>query len=116
MSRREMLKNAACGFGYLALAGLAAERAEAATADPLAPRSPHFGPRAKRVIFLFMQGGVSQVDTYDYKPTLLKEDGKTLAFDDARVLANTGRKGSAQRVMKPLWEFAQHGRCGRWGS
>ncbi|HEX8200730.1 MAG TPA: DUF1501 domain-containing protein, partial [Isosphaeraceae bacterium] len=114
--RRDFLKDTACGFGYLALAGLAAEQAAAGPVDPTAWRPPHFAPRAKRVIFLFMQGGVSQVDSYDYKPALRKEDGKTRAFDDARVLANTGRKGSTQRVMKPLWEFAQHGRCGRWGS
>ena len=54
-------------------------------ANPLAPRPPHFAPRAKRVIFLFMQGGVSQVDSFDYKPRPGKDDGKMLAFDDARV-------------------------------
>src|SRR4051812_30066072 len=84
IGRREMLRGAACGFGYLALAGLASDRrAEAASRDPLAPRRPHFAPRAKRVIFLFMQGGVSQVDSFDYKPRLEESDGKTLAFDDA---------------------------------
>ena len=114
--RRELLKNAACGFGYLALAGLAAERAAAGPVNPLAPRTPHFAPRAKRVIFLFMQGGVSQVDSFDYKPRLEKDDGKKLAFDDARILANTGMRGSEQRVMKPLWKFAQHGQSGRWCS
>jgi hypothetical protein len=65
VSRREVLKNVGCGFGYLALAGLAAERAaaaetarpSAALANPLAPKAPHFPPRAKRVVFLFMQGG-----------------------------------------------------------
>jgi hypothetical protein len=116
ISRRALLKDAACGFGYLALAGLAAERASAGSADPLAPRPPHFVPRAKRVIFLFMQGGVSQVDSFDYKPRLVKDDGKTLAFDDARILANSGTRASPQRVMKPLWKFEQHGECGRWGS
>ncbi len=116
ISRRALLKGAGCGFGYLALAGLAAERALAGPVDPLAPRPPHFAPRAKRVIFLFMQGGVSQVDSFDYKPRLLKDDGKTLAFEDARLLANDGTKSSSQRVMKPLWKFAQHGESGRWGS
>jgi Protein of unknown function (DUF1501) len=115
-SRRELLKVAACGFGHLALVGLAAERAAAERANPLAPRPPHFAPKAKRVIFLFMQGGVSQVDSFDYKPRLEQYAGKTLAFDDARVIANTGARGSSQRVMKPLWKFAQHGACGRWGS
>ena len=114
--RRDLLKNAACGFGYLALAGLAAEGARAGTANPLAPKAPHFAPKAKRVIFLFMQGGVSQVDSFDYKPLLLQNDRKTMAFDDARVIANTGARGSAQKLMAPLWKFAQHGESGRWAS
>ncbi len=78
--------------------------------------SPHFKPKAKRVIFLFMQGGVSQVDSFDYKPLLEKEDGKSLSFDDARIIANTGMRGSSQRIMKPLWKFEQRGKCGRWAS
>ncbi len=114
-SRRDMLRQAACGFGYLALAGLATEQA-AAAGNPLAPRRPHFPPRAKRVIFLFMQGGVSHVDSFDYKPQLEKQDGKSMIFEDARVLANTGTRGVSQRVMKPLWKFSQHGQSGRWAS
>jgi hypothetical protein len=116
IGRRALLKSAACGFGYLALAGLAAERASAAPDDPLAPRAPHFPPRAKRVIFLFMQGGVSQVDSFDYKPDLEKYDGQMLPFDDARVIANTGMRGSSQRAMKTPWKFAQYGQSGRWAS
>lgn len=114
LSRREWLLGTGCGFGALALAGLATT--EATAANPLAPKAPHLVPRAKRVIFLFMQGGVSHVDSYDYKPHLQEADGKQLAFDDARVIANTGARGSSQRVMKPLWKFAQHGACGRWAS
>ena len=118
IDRRTMLKGSACGFGYLALAGLAAARSAAAgsSANPLAPRATHFPPRVRRVIFLFMQGGVSHVDSYDYKPRLKRDDGKMMSFEDARVLANTGRRGSSQRVMQPLWEFAQHGESGHWGS
>ncbi len=117
LSRRDLLKTAGCGFGYLALAGLSAEQAAAASvANPLAPRPPHFTPKAKRVIFLFMQGGVSQVDSYDYKPRLFRDDGKDMPFDDARVTANTGMTGSEQRLMKPLWKFARHGESGRWAS
>src|SRR6187200_3378657 len=103
-SRREWLTQTGCGFGMLALADLMA-RADA-PGNPLAVKKPHFAPKAKRVIFLFMQGGVSQVDSFDYKPRLAKDDGKKLAFDDARILANTGMRGSEQRVMKPLWPFA----------
>jgi hypothetical protein len=111
MTRREWLQRTACGFGALAFAGLAH-----AESDPLAAKKPHFAPKAKRVIFLFMQGGVSHVDSFDYKPRLERDDGKMLAFDDARALANTGSKGGNQRVMKSLWKFGQHGQCGRWAS
>ncbi len=115
VSRRSALKSAACGFGSLALAGLMAQRA--AAANPLAPRAAHFKPRAKRIIFLFMQGGVSHVDSYDHKPLLTKEDGKMMPFHDSRKIANSGKKdASEQRVMKPLWKFAQHGKSGRWAS
>lgn len=113
-SRREALKSAACGFGYLALAGLA-QRANASPGNPLAPKAPHFPAKAKRVVFIFMQGGPSHVDSFDYKPRLDRDDGKMFDFDDARAVARTG-KGSTQRVMKPLWKFSQRGQCGRWMS
>ena len=71
---------------------------------------------AKRVIFLFMQGGVSQVDSFDYKPRLTVDDGKKMPFDDARERANTGSGESSQRVMKSPWKFSQHGESGRWVS
>jgi hypothetical protein len=63
-----------------------------------------------------MQGGVSHVDSFDYKPDLIKHDGTLQAFDDARVLANSGKRGTPQRIMQPLWKFAQHGQTGRWCS
>src|SRR5438874_5346173 len=115
LSRRQWLSRTACGFGSLALTGLAASSAHA-DANPLAPKRPHFPPKAKRVIFLFMQGGVSHVDSFDHKPRLDTDDGKMMAFDDARAIANTGKRGSSQRVMKPLWKFARHGQSGRWAS
>jgi Protein of unknown function (DUF1501) len=115
LTRRQTLKAAACGFGYLALAGLAAEAAASRT-NPLAPKTPHFRPRARRMIFVFMQGGPSHVDTFDYKPLLDREDGKMLGFDDARTIADTGKRGTSQRVMKPLWKFSQHGQSGHWVS
>ena len=111
VSRRRVLQRAACGFGFLACSGLAAERARAGF-----NRKLHHAPRAKRVIFLFMQGGVSHVDSFDYKPLLESRDGETLSFDDARVLAKTGQRGVEKTVMKPLWHFSQHGQSGRWAS
>jgi hypothetical protein len=116
VNRRQALKASACGFGQLALAGLLNRDSVAAPVNPVAAKQPHFKPRAKRVIFLFMQGGVSHVDSYDYKPLLEKKDGQSLAFDDARVIANSGKRGSSQKIMKPLWKFRQHGETGRWAS
>ena len=115
ISRREALRNIACGFGYMAAAGIAQQAATAAIPNPLAPKIPHLIPKAKRVIFLFMAGGVSQVDSYDHKPLLYKRNGEMLDFTDQRILAKTGM-GSNQRVMKPLWDFKQHGQNGAWVS
>ena len=75
-TRREMLRQSACGFGQVALAALASQASAAPTSRALAT---HFPPRAKRVIFLFMWGGPSQVDFFDPKPRLNVEDGKILA-------------------------------------
>jgi hypothetical protein len=111
LTRRQALQRLACGFGYLAFAGLAGS-----ASNPLAFKQPHFRPRAKRVIFLFMQGGPSQVDTFDYKPRLERDDGRKIAFDDARTIANSGAKGTEQRIMKSPWNFARHGQAGRWVS
>ena len=118
ISRRDWLTRTSCGFGSLALSALAASAGinPAARQNPLAPKAPPFPAKAKRVIFLFMQGGVSHVDSYDYKPRLDKDDGQQLPFDDARAIANSGARGSSKRVMKPLWKFAQHGQSGRWAS
>src|SRR3954468_22442984 len=114
-SRRSALQQLACGFGSLALAGLAAQDQARAALDPLAPKTPPIKPRAKRIIFLFMQGGVSHVDSFDYKPKLAEEDGRMLDFADLRALAKGGTVPQS-RVMKPLWDFAQHGRSGLWAS
>lgn len=107
ITRRALLQGA-CGFGALAASGLA--RDEAA----LGARSPMFAPRAKRVIFLFMQGGPSHVDTFDYKPELVRSDGKSIDFTGVRF--GTFGKHSKRRLMKPLWNFRQHGECGRFVS
>jgi hypothetical protein len=118
-TRREMLERTACGFGALALAGLTADRSAAANlsatalASPLAARPPMLPARAKRVIFLFMQGGVSHVDSFDFKPELDKYDGEMHAFDDARALANRGARGTQHRLMKSMWKFNQYGDSGR---
>jgi len=76
---------------------------------------PHHPPRAKRVIFLFMAGGVSQVDSFDYKPLLEQRDGEALNFADARTRAR-GEKGTPAKVMKSLWPFRPRGECGKQAS
>ena len=101
LSRREILKSVSSGFGYLALAGMCAEAAED---NPLAPKSPHFAPKAKRVIFFCMRGGPSHVDTFDYKPQLKVDAGKP----------GLGRRGTSSRakLMPSPWQFAPHGQNG----
>ena len=69
LTRRDWLRRMGGGFGALGLAGVLASEAKAAV-NPLAPKAPHFAPKAKRVIFLFMNGGPSHVDTFDPKPML----------------------------------------------
>ena len=114
MSRREMLVQSTNGFGALALAALLTDRAFGevlgtadGTGDPLAPRAAHHRPRAKNVIFLFMDGGPSQVDTFDPKPRLDREHGEKIKmkvpptqFDDVGT------------VLKSPWKFRQYGQCG----
>jgi hypothetical protein len=80
------------------------------------PSGLHHPAKAKRVIFLFMQGGVSQVDSFDRKPILEARDGEMVPFDDPREFANTRKLGSPQRIMKSPWAFKQYGESGRWVS
>lgn len=109
-SRRQMLRSSAVGFGWLALADMLAAKPQAVV-DPLAARHPHFTPRARRVIFLFMHGGPSQVDTFDYKPKLEADNGKPLPFPKPRVVSSeTGN------LLKSPFKFQQHGQSGAWVS
>ncbi len=114
ISRRALLSRAANGFGALALGALLqpAARALGATTDPLAPRPSHFRPRAKNVIFLFMEGGVSQVDSFDPKPRLTRHHGedprKAIGKLEKTQFENVGT------VFKCPWEFRQHGQSGLW--
>ena len=113
-----MLKGAACGIGYLALADLLSRAygvpktispsvppgepgAEAPHhyQSPLIPKPPHFAAKAKRVIFLFMQGAPSHVDMWDYKPKLIADDGKNMM---------------GRTLLAPQWKFKQHGKSGMW--
>ena len=110
VSRRQMLRDSALGFGHLALISLLAGETngwERDVRDPLAPQIPHFAPRAKRIIFLFMKGGPSHVDTFDPKPLLQRDDGKELPFDKPRVqFAATGK------LLASPWKYQRHGESG----
>jgi hypothetical protein len=101
-SRRRFLQTASCGFGLVALADLCARAAAADERNPLAPKPPHFKPRAKRVIFMFMAGAPSHVDTFDYKPKLQADDGKPVA------------KGNPRKLLKSPFKFARYGKSGLW--
>ena len=108
-SRRAALKSVASGFGYLAFAGLAHQAAasQASPADPLVPRPTHFPARAKRVIFLCMNGGPSHVDLYDYKPALDAQAGGGGRF---------GGAGSGAKLLPAAFPFRRHGESGLWFS
>ena len=106
LSRRAALMSAAAGFGSLALDGIA-------TAASL-PNGLHHTPVAKRVIFLFMHGGPSHVDTFDYKPQLNADDGKKLPFTPARNLDPSAT--TQAKLLGSPWKFQQHGQAGLWGS
>ena len=112
ISRRQALQRSAAGFGSLALASLMSESVSGSeNADPLAARAAHHVARAKRIIFLFMSGGPSQVDTFDPKPLLTRDDGKPFPFDKPRVQFN-----STGNLLKSPWRFRQHGESGLWVS
>jgi hypothetical protein len=114
LTRRQMLQRFANGFGMVALAGLLAEEARADTqgagetsSGPLAVRPPHFPARARRVIFLFMSGGPSHVDTFDPKPRLQSEQGRPLPFPMPRL--ERTRTGN---LLASPFRFQKHGQAG----
>src|SRR5688572_10505575 len=113
VSRRNFLRQTGSGFGMLALGSLLAESVGGAAvkvANPLAARPAHFAAKAKSVIWLFMNGGQSQVDTWDHKPELEKRDGQELKGFDP----NTGFfNGQVGPLMKSPFKWAKHGQCGK---
>src|SRR5436309_9791941 len=117
LTRRQVLCKIGGGFGALGLAsiladaGLLASEATIApvrTTNPLAPKPPHFSPRAKRVIFLFMNGGPSHVDTFDPKPMLAQQAGKPISEAMTKL---AGRNGAGKLMQSPF-KFAAHGKSG----
>src|SRR5437762_8528522 len=104
ISRRDALRTMGAGFGMTAFAGLAG------AAGPWAPKQPHFAAKAKHVIFVFLNGGLSQVDSFDRKPMLDKYDGKPLPYETPRTEFATGN------LMKSPFQWSQYGQNGTWVS
>ncbi|MEW5977797.1 MAG: DUF1501 domain-containing protein [Acidobacteriota bacterium] len=113
ITRRQALCRCANGFGGLALAYLLADKFASAAepaagqVNPLAPRPPHFAPKATSVIFLFMDGGPSQVDTFDPKPRLAREQGQTIPFETPTTVFNI-----SNRILASPFQFNRYGQCG----
>lgn len=118
-TRREFLWESGCGFGAVALSALLGDdffgsqqvRADGVTPfrNPLAPRPSHFEPKARSVIFLFMYGGPSHIDTFDYKPTMYGRDNQTV---EVRTFGRGGHRNQG-RIVEPRWRFRQYGECGK---
>ncbi|MEZ6058982.1 MAG: DUF1501 domain-containing protein [Planctomycetaceae bacterium] len=122
-TRREFLWQAGAGFTGLGLTTLldrdgffnqqtfAADGVTGWT-NPLAPKEPHFAPKAKNVIFLYMYGGPSHVDTFDYKPSMYGMDGRVV---EVKTFGRGGHRNQG-RIVEPRWKFKQYGECGKWVS
>ncbi|GBD35386.1 hypothetical protein HRbin36_00498 [bacterium HR36] len=123
-TRRHFFHDCAVGIGKIALASLLCEsagRASPATsaANPLAPKPPHFPPQVRSVIYLFMAGGPSQLELFDYKPALLKYDGQPIPdsfLEGKRFAFMDSFTKEKPRLLAARRKFAQHGQCGAWVS
>ena len=121
-TRRQFIWEVGAGFSGVALAGMLdngfyanqAFAADGKTAfkNPLAPKAPHFPAKAKAVIFLYMYGGPSHIDTFDYKPTMYGRDNQTI---EVKTFGRGGRR-NVGRIVEPRWKFKQYGECGKWVS
>jgi len=122
-TRREFLWEAGGGFGSLALSAMLSQEGflarQAVAADgqrpfnnPMAPKKPHFTAKAKSVIFLFMYGGPSHIETFDYKPKMYALDGKTI---EVKTFGRGGHRNQG-RIVGPKWQFQPYGQCGKWVS
>ena len=113
VTRRDLLTSAGAGFGGLALAHLLAQDGIAVAPEAGLPPAKdrnglHHPAKVRRIIQLFMNGGVSQMDTFDYKPELIKRHGEKVDFGLKAVATSV-----PGNIMKPPFEFQQHGECGR---
>ncbi len=118
-TRREFLWQTGAGFGAVALSTMLGRdgffnttAAADVRSNPLAAKAPHFAPKAKSIIFLFMYGGPSHIDTFDYKPNMIGMDGKSV---DVKTFGRGGHRNQG-RIVEPRWKFKQYGECGKWVS
>ena len=120
-TRREMLWESGCGFPAVALASMLGQDLLSGAVkgdelaeykNPLAPKAPHHDPDATACIFLYMYGGPSQVDTFDYKPDMYGRDNQTV---QVKTFGRGGHKNEG-RIVEPRWKFKQYGECGKWVS
>ncbi len=110
LSRRQLLRRCVGGVGMLGLANLFGQESvgsEAKSANPLASKPPHHTARAKNVIFLYMPGGPSQIDTFDFKPRLIQDNGKPLPFAKPKL-----ERSKTGNLLQPYWKFSKHGQSG----
>ena len=121
VNRRDFLHSGAMGLGSVALASLLAEQGLLGASPirpvidpsrPYAPRPPHFTPKARRVLMVFCTGALSHLDTFDYKPALVKHHDKPMPGMD-KLITFQGENGN---LVKPLWEFRPRGQCGKMTS
>ena len=121
MNRRDFLHSGAMGLGSVALASLLAEQGLLGASPirpvidpsrPYAPRPPHFTPKARRVLMVFCTGALSHLDTFDYKPALVKHHDKPMPGMD-KLITFQGENGN---LVKPLWDFRPRGQCGKMTS
>ena len=122
ITRRWFFQQCGLGLGGIALASLLSERklfgaTPAPVANPMAPHPPHFKPRAKNVIYLFMAGGPSQLELFDYKPKLIELNGQPIpqSFIEGKRFAFMG-SSHGTKLLGTRRQFRQHGRCGAWVS
>src|SRR5436305_2179599 len=114
-TRREFFTSAGTGLAAIALASLSADRAEGANAparDPMEPRPPHHPPKAKSVIWLFMEGGPSHIDLFDPKPALTKLHGQPLPASFGKIITAMGTSNNSLMASPRTWK--QYGQSGTW--
>ena len=113
-NRRQWLQSASCGFGGLALSGLAAQSARGDTVQDNLFQKPHHPPKAKRVVFIFLKGGPPQLDLFDYKPELVKRHGERPPFAMDPRFAQVGMQNT--KLFQPIGKLSRVGQSGMWMS